>query len=231
MSPYQTLKGLTDSTTKKGRMIVGIEDGRVIVPMAGPIELPPEITPELLDAVFASVPGDPGHVAQLHEYLNETDKRRFEDACTELGDPYFGQYALAATQWASLQEGGRWVLRNIIYHAEIMSWLIDAVHVDSNGFWYAMTRKQQLVSAVEFEELYGDSIANHLRRFLQHQPVCINQVIEAIESIWVGYKITVCRAGSLVTEVRRGPPNIPPKDWTYQSGDEFIAAEHYEPHH
>jgi hypothetical protein len=210
--------------------IVTVEDGRVVLPAAGSIELPTPITADFLDAVFRSPIGDPGHIAELHQYLSADDKQRFEEACTALNteqNKYVEQYAVAAVNWASVAEAdGIWKLRDILYSCDIHSWLIDMLHVDMHGFWYAVKAgSSEIISAAEFEVLYGDTIPEHLRKQLDFYPVRINQALDAMESKWVGYSLTISRGAGIVTVRRRGPPNIHPKDWKMRSGDTFISSE------
>ena len=209
--------------------VVIVEHGRVIVPMAGAVSLPDVITTEFLDAVFEAPLGDPGHIAELHQYLSPADKRKFMLACDLFGDKYFTPYAVAATSWASVAEpDGVWVLRNILYTWEINSWLISRLHADTHGFFFATTIQQGrevIMSAKEFDVHFGDTIESHLRKWLDFFPVRVNQAIAAITEKWVGYEVTIQRGNGLVCEKRMGPPHIEPREWNMASGDTFVSAD------
>jgi len=219
--------------------IVQIEDGQVVVPPE-PVALPEVITKEFLDAVFASPIASPGHIAELHLYLTLADKRKFMIACDLFGAEYFDKYAHAAMHWASVgEDDGVWKLNDIIYSADIHSWLIKSVHVTTHGFWYVVSPKENIIrdangveigrtpiimSAMEFQIEYGDTIPEHLRRQLEYYPERVNQVLVAIESQWVAYELTLCRGDTIFTEKRLGPPNIDPKEWKLKPGDQFLDA-------
>ncbi len=218
----------------KGLMsTVYLEDGKIVVDMEAPsLELPEEITIEFLDAVFACPIGDPGHIAELHEFLSESEKRRFDDAC-HCDETHAKLWAIAAVHWASVgAPAGTWKLTDfdILWKQDIHSWLIDHLYSDRFGFWYAECWNPSggpnlILSDWEFEARYGDTFAKHLKNVEEFLPIRIARAREAMELPWVKYSLTLMKNDLIVTETVLGPANILPKEWMWPAGTTFVTAD------
>ncbi len=204
---------------------VSVHEGILVVPASGPLILPTHIGQEFLQALFDASSDDDWHIAKLYPRLTLAERTRLETACRST-PTWSLAWAQSALEWAAVgSDTGVWDLScmRTVYREPIDSWHIKDLFATESGHWYATSQKGEVLSSSELKHLYNETIPEHLQLFVDYEGIRIRRTLAAMESEFVERAIQIQTGEGLSIVYRRGPANIPLKQWMLRAGETFVG--------
>lgn len=209
--------------------IITVQDGSLVLPAEGPVTLPPRLSLNLLTIMLTADPDEPTHLARYYRRLSRDDQERLERCCLAYGEDsdirrMWGDLALSWQEIGS--DTGKWDLASmrLVYREPINSWLIKDLFATEAGRWYGVNDDGRIFSSAELSFTYGQTMVEHIQRYLAFENVRIGRTLEAMGNQFVEREIQVMVDGGLMTVRRSGPPFIHPREWLLRPGETFVST-------
>ena len=210
-----------------------VSEGGILVKGAPPYELPDQIEPQFVAALFSKEPGEEGFIGEIALSIPKKEKERLRKGCKWLGGDLWHMYCQHASRWAGLVNGdNKWHLSDFVvaYEAEIARGPSDGiwaqkVMITTSNVRFAETPRG-LFSFPEFSWHYGQNIVDYIGAFQSTEAKRLDEVKRHISSELVYKKLSaVDPHGNVITQKFAGLESIAPKDWRLPKGYKFLDVD------